>query len=119
MHASKLIVAVAAACSRAWWPQFWREQHEVRSTRSARPSSTWRGSRTPPWARRLEGTCNPWWAIDYPDAEAHFPPAVARMTRIDVAADSRRPQLSDEHLFDYPWLFCSNRVRAGGAVGGI
>ena len=51
------------------------------------------------------GTCNPWWAIDYPEAEGHFLPAVQRMTRIEVAADSRHLTLADDDLFMYPWLF--------------
>ena len=51
------------------------------------------------------GWCNPWWAIDYPQAEAHFLPAVERMTRIEVAPDSRHLTLDDDSLFDYPWLF--------------
>lgn len=51
------------------------------------------------------GWCNPMWAIDYPYAEAHFLPALERMTRIDVAADSQHLQLQDDRIFDYPWLF--------------
>ena len=51
------------------------------------------------------GFCNPWWAIDYPYAEAHFLPALQRMTRVEVAPDSRHLTLDDEYLFDYPWLF--------------
>jgi hypothetical protein len=51
------------------------------------------------------GYCNAFWAIDYPYAEGHFLPALERMTRVSVAADSRHVQLSDEALFDYPWLF--------------
>ena len=51
------------------------------------------------------GSCNPWWAIDYPLAEAHFLPAVERLTRIEVAPDSRAVTLENDDLFDYPWLF--------------
>jgi hypothetical protein len=51
------------------------------------------------------GWCNPWWKIDYPEAEAHLLPAVERMTRIQVAPDSRQVRLDDDNLFDYPWLF--------------
>jgi hypothetical protein len=51
------------------------------------------------------GWCNPMWAIDYPHAEAHFLPALERMTRIETARDSRHVTLSDDSLFDYPWLF--------------
>jgi hypothetical protein len=51
------------------------------------------------------GYCNPWWAIDYPEAENHFLAAAERMTRLEVADDSAHVQLTDEELFDYPWLF--------------
>ena len=51
------------------------------------------------------GFCNPMWAIDYPYAEAHFLPAVERMTRVQVAPDSRHLTLDDDAIFDYPWLF--------------
>jgi len=47
----------------------------------------------------------PWWAIDYPEAEVNFLPALARFTRLSVAKDSRHLELTDERLFDYPWLF--------------
>jgi hypothetical protein len=107
MRASKLIAAVAA-CLLAGLAsaQFWRE-HEVRID-SGPPEAEFHMARLAYAAvgcAGSKGTCNPWWAIDYPDAEAHFLPAVARMTRIDVATDSRHLELSDENLFDYPWLF--------------
>lgn len=46
----------------------------------------------------------PWWAIDYPEAEYHFRQGVRRLTRINIADDSRHLQLTDDALFDYPWL---------------
>jgi hypothetical protein len=50
-------------------------------------------------------TFRPWWAIDYPEAEFHFRQGVRRLTRIDMADDSRHIPLTDDALFDYPWLF--------------
>lgn len=47
----------------------------------------------------------PWWAIDYPDAEYHFTRGLRRLTGLEVADDSRHIRLTDEELFDYPWLF--------------
>ena len=47
----------------------------------------------------------PWWAIDYPEAEINFLPALARFTRLSVAEDSRHLEVTDDRLFDYPWLF--------------
>ncbi len=47
----------------------------------------------------------PWWAIDYPEAEINFLPALERFTRLSVAEDSRHLELTDDRLFDYPWLF--------------
>ncbi len=51
------------------------------------------------------GFMNPWWAIDYPEAEAHFLPALARLTRIETAKDSRHLRLTDPELFNFPFLF--------------
>ena len=59
------------------------------------------------------GWCNPFWAIDYPYAEAHFLPAVERMTRIEVASDSRHLTLDDDNIFDYPWLFLQQPGQGG------
>ena len=46
-----------------------------------------------------------WWAIDWPEAEAHITDGVQRMSLIDVAEDSRHIRLDDPNLYDYPWLF--------------
>lgn len=53
----------------------------------------------------------PWWAIDYPDAEYHLTRGLARLTRLDVADDSRHLQLTDNEIFDYPWLFAQQAGR--------
>lgn len=47
----------------------------------------------------------PWWAIDYPEAEFHLTRGLARLTSIDVAGDSVHLRLTDDGIFDYPWLF--------------
>lgn len=47
----------------------------------------------------------PWWAIDYPEAEYHLTRGLSRLTRTDVADDSAHLRLTDDELFDYPWLF--------------
>ena len=51
------------------------------------------------------GPGRPWWAIDWPEAEAHFTDGVSRYTNIDIADDSEHVRLTDDNLFDYPWLF--------------
>jgi hypothetical protein len=48
---------------------------------------------------------NHWWAIDYPDAELHFMPALRRVTNLSVADDSVHLELTDERIFQYPFLF--------------
>lgn len=47
-----------------------------------------------------------WWRQDWPEAEEHFTPNLARMTRVDVG-ESVVLQLTDERLFDYPWLYAT------------
>ena len=45
------------------------------------------------------------WAIDYPSAEYHFTQGVRRLTHVNTAQDSIHLRLSDDRIFDYPWLF--------------
>ena len=56
-----------------------------------------------PWSGLGPG--RPWWAIDWPEAEFHFIAGIKRYTNIDVAADSKHLKLTDDAIFDYPWLF--------------
>ena len=51
------------------------------------------------------GWFQPWWAIDYPLAEEHFLPALGRMTRLSVAADSRHLDITESRIFEYPFLW--------------
>jgi hypothetical protein len=51
------------------------------------------------------GFRQPWWAIDYPMAEEHFLPALRRLTNISVSEDSRHLELTDDRIFQYPFLF--------------
>src|SRR5215472_12317566 len=51
------------------------------------------------------GYYQPWWAIDYPLAEEHFFPALRRTTNVQVADDERHLELSDDRIFEYPFLF--------------
>src|SRR5438045_700330 len=50
------------------------------------------------------GYFEPWWAIDYPLAEEHFLPALRRMTNLSVADDSKHLEVTDDRIFDYPFL---------------
>ena len=58
-----------------------------------------------------ESTWRPWWAIDYPEAEYHLTRGLARLTTLDVADDSRHLRLTDDDIFDYPWLFAQQAGR--------
>jgi hypothetical protein len=48
---------------------------------------------------------NNWWAIDYPEAEEHFLPALRRVTNMSVADDSVHLEITDDRIFQYPFLF--------------
>lgn len=54
-----------------------------------------------------------WWAIDYPQAEMHFTGGIHRLTNVNSADDSHFIQLTDDKLFDHPWLFVQ-QVGQGG-----
>jgi hypothetical protein len=47
-----------------------------------------------------------WWMVDWPDADNHFTRGVERLTRVDTG-DPRHLRLTDEKLFDYPWIYCT------------
>src|SRR5436853_3739575 len=51
------------------------------------------------------GYFQPWWAIDYPLAEEHFFAALRRTTNIQIADEERHLELSDDQIFEYPFLF--------------
>jgi hypothetical protein len=52
------------------------------------------------------GRANGWWAQDWPDAEEHFTKGVQRLTRMD-AGDPQHVSLTDDRLFDYPWIYAT------------
>ena len=43
--------------------------------------------------------------FETPEAELHFVQGLRRLTKIEVADDSRHLKLTDDSLFDYPFLF--------------
>ncbi len=45
------------------------------------------------------------WTVDYPEAEYHFTMGVRRLTRLDIGSQSRMLRLTDDRIFDYPWLY--------------
>jgi hypothetical protein len=51
------------------------------------------------------GYFQPMWAVDYPLSDAHFLRTLERYTTIQVAEDSRHLALTDDRLFDYPYLW--------------
>jgi Domain of unknown function (DUF4159) len=53
-----------------------------------------------------EGLGSGWWMMDWPAAENHFTKGVQRLTRID-AGDPRHVRLTDDRIFDYPWIYAT------------
>ncbi len=51
------------------------------------------------------GLIQPWWAIDYPYAEEHFFAALRRVTNLTVSDEEAQLELTDERIFQYPFLF--------------
>lgn len=45
------------------------------------------------------------WTTDYPEAEYHFTMGVGRLTRVDIGDEARMLQVTDDAIFDYPWLY--------------
>ena len=53
-----------------------------------------------------DGMGTGWWIVDWPAADNHFTAGVQRLTRLD-AGDPRHLRLTDDHLFDYPFIYCT------------
>jgi hypothetical protein len=52
----------------------------------------------------LPGPGNTAWR-DWPEADAHFIRGVKRLTSVDIEDTSRAILLTDEQLFDRPWIY--------------
>jgi uncharacterized protein DUF4159 len=59
------------------------------------------------------GYIQPMWAVDYPLADAHFLRTLERYALIQVAEDSRHLELTDNRLFDYPFLWLQQPAAGG------
>src|SRR5215468_11636237 len=59
------------------------------------------------------GYIQPMWAVDYPLADAHFLRTLERYANIQVAEDSRHLELTDNRLFDYPYLWLQQPAAGG------
>ena len=51
------------------------------------------------------GGWGPRWQVDWPEAETHLLAGLSRFTRIETNPTGALLQLSDETLFDHPWLY--------------
>jgi hypothetical protein len=47
-----------------------------------------------------------WWRQDWPAAEIHFTQGIRRLTLIDTG-EGRHLPLSDDRIFDYPWIYAT------------
>ena len=47
-----------------------------------------------------------WWLVDWPAADNHFTRGIGRLTRIDTG-DPRHHRLTDDQIFDYPWMYAT------------
>ncbi len=45
------------------------------------------------------------WTVDYPEAEYHFSMGVSRLTRVNMDGEARMLRVTDDTIFDYPWLY--------------
>jgi hypothetical protein len=52
------------------------------------------------------GRASGWWAQDWPDADNHFSFGLQRLTRLQIG-EPRHLDLTDERLFDYPWIYAT------------
>jgi hypothetical protein len=53
-----------------------------------------------------DGRGEGWWMVDWPNADDHFARGIQRLTRID-SGEPRHMRLTDERLFDHPWIYAT------------
>jgi hypothetical protein len=53
-----------------------------------------------------DGTGTGWWLVDWPEADNHFSRGVERLTRVDTG-DPRHFRLTDDRIFEYPWIYAT------------
>ena len=53
-----------------------------------------------------DGRGEGWWLVDWPDADDHFTTGIQRLTRI-AAGEPRHMRLTDDRIFDYPWIYAT------------
>ena len=53
-----------------------------------------------------DGAGTGWWLVDWPAADNHFTSGISRLTKID-AGDPRHLRLTDDHIFDYPFIYAT------------
>lgn len=47
----------------------------------------------------------PRWRVDWPEAETHLLAGLQRLTRVDANPQGTLVQLTDDAIFDYPWMY--------------
>lgn len=45
------------------------------------------------------------WRADWPEAETHFSTGLNRLTSIDVASEGVLVSMTDDEVFEYPWIY--------------
>jgi hypothetical protein len=86
-----VLLAIAAARADLWGAPDWptNEFHFVRMFYAGN-SYDWRGRS---------------WLTDEPSAETHFTRGVGRLTRVDIGEQPRKLKVTDDTIFNYPWLY--------------
>ncbi len=51
------------------------------------------------------GGWGPRWQVDWPEAETHLLQGLSRLTRLNTNPDGVLVRLTDDEIFDYPWLY--------------
>jgi hypothetical protein len=62
-------------------------------------------SDSPAWGGYRFGDRYGHWTVDTPAAEYHFTHNIPRLTRIDVGTEERRFRLSNDAIFNYPFMY--------------
>jgi hypothetical protein len=118
MNRVRLLPIVALGCLALGWSQRGRFQQQPDDEEAAMPAHAadfhflrLEYTDLPEYHRRWgyssrDGSGTGWWLVDWPAADNHFTKGVQRLTRIDTG-DPRHVRLTDDRLFDYPWIYAT------------
>jgi hypothetical protein len=103
LRIAALIVLLLASCA-ASAQRSWQREGELSTDRASYAEFAFTRIIFDSGFQALPGPGNTAWR-DWPESDMHFIKGVRRLTSVDIEDGSRAIRLTDEQLFDRPWIY--------------